>query len=97
MINAIGTDPAASAARSPTELAMYLRSQRWEMDGRNGVCMRWVKLLDGEEFETTQPLETGIRDYAARVRDLVQVLAVVEGRSELDVLRSISNVSTDVL
>jgi hypothetical protein len=37
----------------------------------------------------------GLRDYDLRVRDLLEVLAIVEGRSELDILHDISNVSMD--
>ncbi|MFD0518242.1 hypothetical protein [Paractinoplanes durhamensis] len=58
--------------------------------------MLWLKVVDGEEFEALQPQESTIRDYAARVRDLLNVLAVTEDRSELEVLSDISNVSMDV-
>jgi hypothetical protein len=43
-----------------------------------------------------QPQESSIRDYAARVRDLLGVLAIAEDRSELEVLADITNVSMDI-
>jgi hypothetical protein len=96
MINAEVTDRGALSARSPSELAMYLRAQSWTIRGRSSTAVQWVKVSDGDEYEALQPLESGLRDYSARVRDVLHVLAVVEGRSELDVLDDISNVSMDV-
>jgi hypothetical protein len=78
------------AARLPSELAMYLRSQSWAIRARNGSSIQWVKTVDGEEFEALQPQESSIRDYPARVRDLLGVLAVAEDRSELEVLADIN-------
>jgi hypothetical protein len=96
MIWAQVTDREAMAARSPSELAMYLRARGWTMRGRDGNGGQWVKTVEGEEFEALQPQDSAIRDYAARVRDLLQVLAVTEERSELDVLSDITSVSMDV-
>ncbi|HEV7962008.1 MAG TPA: hypothetical protein VGP57_05660 [Actinoplanes sp.] len=41
MTNATVTDPAVLAARTPSDLAMYLRSQQWRLDARNGIAARW--------------------------------------------------------
>jgi hypothetical protein len=96
MIRAQVTDRDALAARLPSELAMYLRSQSWAIRVRSGSGIQWVKTIDGEEFEALQPQESSIRDYAARVRDLLGVLAIAEDRSELEVLADITNVSMDI-
>ncbi|GAA2621154.1 hypothetical protein [Paractinoplanes durhamensis] len=96
MIRAQVTDRDALAARLPSELAMYLRAHNWTIGERSGSSVLWLKVVDGEEFEALQPQESTIRDYAARVRDLLNVLAVTEDRSELEVLSDISNVSMDV-
>lgn len=96
MINAQITDRNALAARSPSELAMYLRARSWVMRDRTTTGALWFKVVDGEEFEALQPLESGLRDYGTRVLDVLRVLAVAEERSELDVLQDISNVSMDV-
>jgi hypothetical protein len=90
------TDRAAMAARLPSELAMYLRAHDWTIQDRAGSSVQWVKTVDGEEFEALQPQESSIRDYAARVGDLVSVLAAAEDRSELEVLGDITSVSMDV-
>lgn len=96
MIDAQVTDRRALAARSPIELAMYLRSHDWVTRDRNDVSVQWVRIVGGEEFEADQPLDPRLRDYGIRVLDVLRVLAVVEQRSELDVLRDISNVSMDI-
>jgi hypothetical protein len=75
---------------------MYLRAHDWVIGQRNDTSAPWTTVVDGEEYEAVQPIESSMRDYAARVRDIVSVLAVVEGRSELDILRDMSNVSMDI-
>jgi hypothetical protein len=96
MIRARVTDRAALAARSPSELAMYLRANQWGVRDRDHGAIIWVKTVDGDEFEALQPNDSGLRDYPARVRDLLSVLATVEDRSELEVLGDITSVSMDV-
>lgn len=96
MIRAHVTDRAAMAARSPWELATYLRAHGWSIRNPGGRGAQWVKMIGGEEFEALQPREVSLRDYASRVRDLLQVLAIAEDRSELDVLSDITSVSMDV-
>jgi len=95
MINAIVTDPAVLAARTPPDLAMYLRSQQWRLETRNGVAARWTKVVGEDEFEVAQPLDSDLRDYASRVHDVVETLALVERRSELDIIEQMSQVSTE--
>ncbi|MGX6602712.1 hypothetical protein ACWKSP_11320 [Micromonosporaceae bacterium Da 78-11] len=58
MIRAEVTDRAAMAARSPSELAMYLRAHDWTMRGRQGSSVQWVKTVQGEESEALQPQES---------------------------------------
>ncbi|BCY05692.1 hypothetical protein [Actinoplanes sp. L3-i22] len=96
MIRAQVTDRDALAARSPTELAMYLRANGWVTRDRAGSSVHWVKPVGDEEFEVHQPQESTLRDYPLRVRDLLAVLAAAEERSELEILGDITSVSMDV-
>jgi hypothetical protein len=96
MIEASITDRAALARRTPTDLAMYLRAHRWSIREQRELAVTWVRSVDDDEFEVVQPLESTIRDYALRVRDILRVAAVVEGKSELDVLQDMSSISMDV-
>ena len=56
----------------------------------------WGLPFDGDELEVMQPLDPGLRDYPSRVGDAIVVLSVAEGRSELDVLRQVSESTRDV-
>jgi hypothetical protein len=97
VIRARVTDAEALAARTPAELSMYLRSLGWRLAERNGTLASWIRSAgDDGEFEVLQPLDPASRDYAARVGDVVATLAVAEDRSELDILRAITEVSDDV-
>jgi hypothetical protein len=96
MIRAHVVDAAALAARSPAELSMYLRAHGWSLISQQGSAARWTLPANGDEFEVIQPLDPDVRDYASRVRDVVSVLGVAEARSELDILRRITNASMDV-
>src|SRR5262249_15042000 len=56
----------------------------------------WTRPFEDDEFEICQPLDPTLRDYAARIRDAVEVLAIAEGRSELEILQGLSDTSMDV-
>ena len=75
---------------------MYLRAADWNIRDRDRNGVVWVKPVGDDEFEVLQPLDSGLRDYPSRVGDLVSVLAVAEGRSELDILGDMANVLMDV-
>ena len=98
MIRARVADARALAARTPAELSMYLRSTGWRLAERKGTVASWVRPAGSSEgdFEVLQPLDPNSRDYAARVGDVVATLAVAEDRSELDILRAITDVSNDI-
>jgi hypothetical protein len=96
MIKARVVDVEALSARTPAELATYLRAGGWRLTRRGSTSAVWTMPHEDDEFEILQPLDPGLRDYAARMRDAIEVLAVVESRSELDVLRLLSTTSMDV-
>lgn len=97
MIKAHVTDVRALAARTPNELSIYLRSAGWAPGDHDGTTTVWTRSA-GEDgtFEVRQPMDPALRDYAARVGDIIRTLAVAEDRSEIDVLRAISESSQDV-
>lgn len=96
MIKAHVVDAAALAARSPGDLSMYLRAHGWALVSQRAASATWRLPADGDEFEVLAPLDPDVRDYASRVRDVIAVLAVAEERSELDVLRQLTNAFMDV-
>jgi hypothetical protein len=96
VISAHIRDAAALAARSPAELSTYLRAHGWLLASRTESVAFWTLAVDGDELEVMQPLDPGLRDYALRVGDAIVVLSVAEGRSELEILRQISESTWDV-
>lgn len=90
------TDAAALAARTPAELSAYLRAHEWHLASRTDVVALWTMEVDNGELELLQPVDQGLRDYALRIADAVSLLATVENRSELDILRRISESVWDV-
>jgi hypothetical protein len=93
------TDAAALSALRPLEVVSYLRSDGWRKDGEQpGGWSRWLRTdRDGEEFEVTVPLNAQFRDFAARMGDVLQVLATFEGRSQLQILRDLQVIGADVI
>src|SRR5438552_12187966 len=93
------TDAVALSALRPLEVVSYLRSNGWTKAGEKpGNWSRWVHAdQDGEEFEVTVPLNHHFRDFAARMGDVLQVLAAFEGRSQLQVHRDLLVMGADVI
>ncbi|RYG97388.1 MAG: hypothetical protein EON58_09880, partial [Alphaproteobacteria bacterium] len=52
---------------------------------------------NGSEWEVVVPLDESLDDYAQAIGRIVQKVAEVEGVSELDVLRSVQAIGTDVI
>jgi hypothetical protein len=96
MINAHIRDAAALAARTPAEVSTYLRAGGWRLARRTATVAYWIFPVDGDDIEIMQPLDPTLRDYASRVGDVIATLALAETRSELDVLRQISQSTWDV-
>ncbi|MFH8633386.1 hypothetical protein ACH4CC_26535 [Streptomyces lydicus] len=87
----------AAAGLSPAALVRYLSARRWSRTRRYGKGELWEVAIPGEREmrEVLVPLDRGPRDYAARVADLVETLAMVEARRPADVLREMSLPSAD--
>ena len=99
MIGVEVTDRAALAARSPSDLAMYLRSRNWAIRAETESAIYWIKDVEGEQYEALQ--EASERQHAvaaalASVRaeglepgaeDLALFAEVAAGRLSTDELR----------
>lgn len=92
-------------ALGPAEVAAYLRGHGWRYDreyGPNGA----VWLLDsdtdtakddGREYELLLPVRQDLADYTRRLAEVLAVLEVVEKRSQLELVRDISDAQADVI
>ena len=96
MIRARVTDESAFASRTPAELSTYLRARGWRLSSHTETAAFWTLMIGSDELELLQPLDRGLRDYALRVADAIFLLAKVEDRSELDILREVSTSTWDV-
>lgn len=67
----------------PAEFSAYRRAHAWQLASRGATSATWTLSSGDDFFEILQPLGPGLRDFAARIRDAIHVLAVVEGRSPM--------------
>lgn len=98
-MKAIVQDTEVLKSLAPLEIAAYLRGQHWrqvEWIGRKGTV--WASTLEGGgEVEALLPTDRTLRDYPDRMRDLLDLLAKVEDRSQLEILEDISTSTEDVI
>ena len=92
-------DKTALRSLQPLETAAYLRANGWrvatDFPGKGAL---WIFHDEsGVEFDVTLPARRELGDYALRMEELLSILAKVEQRSQLDVLRDIQMVSSDVI
>ena len=92
-------DAAALNALKPLEVAAYLRAKGWRREADlNGKGSLWLQTFaNGEELDITLPLTRDLADYALRMGELLQTLAVAEHRSELEVLRDVTTTTADLV
>lgn len=66
---------------SPVELCRYLHKNGWVVRETNEHRIFHTLVQTDETFEVVVFMDETIRDYPTRVRDVLQTLAVVEGRT----------------
>jgi len=69
------------------QLRRYLQIHGWHEDQpflENATL--WHKPAAGEEFEILLPNQQTLGDYAARIRETIEILETVENRSQLEIL-----------
>ncbi|MCC3419987.1 MAG: hypothetical protein JGK24_13700 [Microcoleus sp. PH2017_29_MFU_D_A] len=65
----------------------YLQIHGWNEDKpflENATL--WHKPVAGEEFEILLPNQQNLGDYAARIREIIEILESVENRSQIEIL-----------
>jgi len=86
-------DRAVFASLPPREVATYLRATGWTQVETAERFSVWS--LNHEEI--LLPNDQQVGDYASRIGDAVKTVTGIEGRPELDVIRDITEASSDVL
>lgn len=90
------SDMGELVAITPAEATSYLRSTGWQETGSYGRATVFTRLMAGDEVEVLLPQSTDLRDYPARMTELLDTLSVVEGRPSGDVLRDLRSPLLDV-
>jgi len=100
MINVIITDSDALAAISHERIAEYLEATGWQLqEVRRGVAAHWKVRVNNTRFKEFRkalgwdgtvwaiaPAVGKLADYVSAVQHLIETVAKVEQRSQLDVL-----------
>jgi hypothetical protein len=94
-VNVEVRDAAVLRAVSPVDVLGYLRSAGWTE--QHTVAGRESVWSHADDFEVVVPLSTELRDFAARVGDVLRVLQIAERRSELAILSDLVTTSADVI
>lgn len=82
----------------PLDVGAYLRTRAWkESEVDADVSTTWVRKHAGEEFEVLLPLKSDLRDFTARITQLVETLSQVESRSAGAVIRDLLTSGVDVI
>ncbi|MBO0797904.1 MAG: hypothetical protein J2P31_03705 [Blastocatellia bacterium] len=82
------------------ELVQYLKANGWNQQNRQipEKATYWLgKGRDGEELEILLPLRADFADYTGRMAELLHVLEIAEGRSQLEILQDLKTINADVV
>ncbi|MGH3540436.1 MAG: hypothetical protein ACRDUW_27550 [Pseudonocardiaceae bacterium] len=74
----------------------YLRATGWRETGTYVRTVIWTRTVDGSDAEVLVPDSAELRDYAARLAELVSTLTAVEHRPAADVLQDLRSPTLDV-
>jgi hypothetical protein len=82
----------------PLELVSYLRTNGWrENQTRADAWSTWLKTVDGrDDYEVLVPLSQ-VRDFTARIADVLSTLERAESRSQIEILNDLNSTSADII
>ena len=81
----------------PLEVAAYLKAKGWQAQPVKGSASVWTVVSAGENYEAQIPLDQSVRDYALRMGELLDTLAIAENRSQAAVLTDLLTTYADVI
>jgi len=84
---------------SPKKVKSYLVGKNWVEDGKIGnIATIWHRSVsENSDFEIIYPIQLGLRDYAERVRDLLNILSEYENRDVDIIFSDISEYFSDAI
>ena len=93
-MKALITDRRVFESLKPLDLISYLRSEGWVLSGYLGESGTvWRR----EGQEVLLPQDPGLADYPRRIANILDTLAEVENRSQLEIVRDLATASSDVI
>jgi hypothetical protein len=98
-MKALVRDTGTLQSLRPLELVQYLKANGWQQNRQiSEKASYWLSRgADGEELEIQLPLRMDFADYTSRMAELLDVLEVAEGRSQLEILQDLSTINADVV
>jgi hypothetical protein len=91
-------DRATLAAIAPESIASYLVQSGWRAWEQDERLARWTHpTTDGDYFEVLVPKAPNLRDFVARVADVIAIVATFEQRPEQQVLTDLTFVDADII
>jgi hypothetical protein len=91
-------DAQALRALKPIDVSAYLRAKGWrQVTDLHGKASLWFLHVEANEFDVTVPLRREMGDYTLRIGEVLETLAKVEQRSELDILRDLVTATADLI
>lgn len=90
-------DTRALSEISPNAVIAYLRSHGWTPLRVEHEVGFFYKEIDGERAECDVPLRQSVRDYPRRIRDILENLTLLEGRSQYDIYQDLVRTNQDIV
>jgi len=90
-------DADAIGSLRPEEVAAYLRASAWILQKSSPTSSLWTRDFEGQQFEVLLPQDQSFRDFALRMGELLQTLAIAEARSQADVYADLLTTYADVI
>ncbi|MFD9959212.1 hypothetical protein [Amycolatopsis sp. NPDC058986] len=78
------------------DIVTYLRATGWQESGTYSRSVIWKFAVDDGDAEVLVPAVPELRDYANGVSDVVETLALVEGRPPQEIVRDLRSSRVDV-
>jgi hypothetical protein len=90
-------DAGALRALRPHDVAAYLRTRGWSVEGTFGAFTRYARGSNGGREQIEVPRASEYEDYHLRMGEVLRALSRLEKRSQLELLEDLSLAGTDVV
>jgi hypothetical protein len=80
----------------PGDVERYLAAHGWRREESEGLSAFWTRASAGTDLEVQLPVNNELRDYPARLAELLGTLTELEDRPREDILRDLRNARVDV-